>query len=429
MDNLYFHNEILRSCCLPARHRKADIDLISRTLNAHGTLLLTPLQSGLYSASNGIQTGDSGYDKVWVRDNVYVALAQLESGNPNNALAVAKGLIRFFSIHRERFDNIIAGRTDPTNVQNRPHVRFNGKTLTEIQDQHWAHAQNDAIGYFLWLCAILSRRKVMSLDSTDYEILSLVVQYLRAIRFWEDEDSGHWEEARKISSSSIGVVVAGLDALAALLDSLPPHSHIRQNQLLNLTSDLIGFGRRELAATLPNECKQISPLQNRRYDAALIFLLYPLGVVEGAMADLILSDVRRFLTGHIGIRRYLRDSYWAPEYDTRVPQSEQTRDYSEDMYTRDVLLERVGDEAQWCIFDSILSVIYGQRFQQGGAIVDREFQALHFNRAIAQITQDWKCPELYYLKDGLYRPNPHSPLLWAQANLTLAFKMAYITAS
>ena len=34
-------------------------------------------------------------------------------------------------------------------LANRPHVRFDGRTLSEIGDQRWAHAQNDALGYFL----------------------------------------------------------------------------------------------------------------------------------------------------------------------------------------------------------------------------------------------------------------------------------------
>ena len=40
--------------------------------------------------------------------------------------------------------------------------------------------------------------------------------YFQAIRYWQDEDSGHWEERRKIEASSIGAVVAGLRELRLL---------------------------------------------------------------------------------------------------------------------------------------------------------------------------------------------------------------------
>ena len=53
----------------------------------------------------------------------------------------------------------------------------------------------------------------------------------------------------------------------------------------------------------------------------------------------------------------------------------------------------------------------------------------HFNRSLGQITGDqlpyepFRCPELYYLREGKYISNPHVPLLWTQANLTLCFQM------
>jgi hypothetical protein len=78
-------------------------------------------------------------------------------------------------------------------------------------------------------------------------------------------------------------------------------------------------------------------------------------------------------------------------------------------------------EAQWCLFDPLLSIIYGQRF-----LADRSDQAsfqkqLHyFNRSLAQVTASGDCPELYFLKHGRYIPNIHTPLAWTQANQALA---------
>jgi phosphorylase kinase alpha/beta subunit len=147
------------------------------------------------------------------------------------------------------------------------------------------------------------------------------------------------------------------------------------------------------------------------------------------MADRILGDVSHELTGHIGIRRYPGDSYWAPDYDVRLASSDQTRDFSDDLAARDALLERRGEEAQWCIFDPMLSALYGQRYLAGGTSIDREAQAWHFTRAVAQVTTEWRCPELYYLRRGAWVSNPHTPLLWTQANLRLALSGMRATAT
>jgi hypothetical protein len=51
---------------------------------------------------------------------------------------------------------------------------------------------------------------------------------------------------------------------------------------------------------------------------------------------------------------------------------------------------------------------------------EAEKQVEHFNRSLSQVTADWRCPELYYLRRGEYVPNPHVPLQWTQANLLVA---------
>ena len=83
-------------------------------------------------------------------------------------------------------------------------------------------------------------------------------------------------------------------------------------------------------------------------------------------------------------------------------------------------IEYVGDEAQWCVFDPIVSALYGQRFLATGDLVDRDAQTWHFNRSLAHISSDWRCPELYYKSGGVLVTNPHSPLMWTQANILLA---------
>ena len=104
-----------------------------------------------------------------------------------------------------------------------------------------------------------------------------------------------------------------------------------------------------------------------------------------------------------------------------------TIDVSDDMSDRDSLLQ-AGQEAQWCIFDPIISVIYGRKYQQTKEQEYLQLQTQYFNRALAQLTPEdspfggFKCPELYYLENGSYVPNDTTPLLWTQANLWIAFK-------
>ena len=417
-----FRNRELERLHAAGGYTRTQLDAIAAALEAHGTLRLTPLPTGLYPATSASGPGAAAYRHVWVRDNVYVALALWRSGEPDAAVATARGLLAFYGAHRGRFDAAAAGGFDARDAIVRPHVRFDGLTLAEIETERWPHAQNDALGYCLWLAATLASAALLTPTPDEIETLRALVGYLGAIRFWDDEDSGHWEETRKVSASSIGTVVAGLRAWRALLPAgrVPGLSTTAARELETAATALIDRGSRALLAILPAECVQLDPRQNRRYDAALLFLVHPLGVVEDALAALIVDDICRYLQGPVGIRRYLRDSYWAPDYEARVAERDRARDYSEDIETRDVLLEQIGGEAQWCIFDPIVSALHGARAIRSGAAADRIRQVAYFNRTLAQVTETWTCPELYYQRDGTLVPNPHTPLLWTQSNLRLA---------
>ena len=418
-----FYNRELERLHAAEGYSRAQVDAIAAALEAHGTLRLTSLPTGLYPATSASGPGASGYRHVWVRDNVYVALALWRGGEAEAAVAVARGLVAFYGAHRQRFDVAVVGAGfDARDVMTRPHVRFDGLTLAEIGTERWAHAQNDALGYCLWLVSALASAQLFAPTAGEIDTLRALVGYLEAIRYWDDEDSGHWEETRKVSASSIGTVVAGLRAWRALLQTgrVSGLSTVAARELEMAATALIDDGGRALLAILPAECVQASPRQHRRYDAALLFLVHPLGVVEHALADLVVDDVCRYLQGPVGIRRYLRDSYWAPDYERRVTERDRTRDYSEDIEARDILLEEIGGEAQWCVFDPMVSALHGARAIRSGAAADRARQVAYFNRALAQVTEDWACPELYYRRAGALVPNPHTPLLWTQANLRLA---------
>ncbi|MBE7500387.1 MAG: phosphorylase kinase [Verrucomicrobiales bacterium] len=349
------------------------------------------------------------------------------TGDVTTAVRAAKALLDFFRTQRSRFQAITEGRADPANPMHRPHIRFDGERLAEV-NQRWSHAQNDALGYFLWWYCRLARVEPSLRHPEAWECLRWFPAYLDAIRFWEDPDSGHWEEVRKVSASSIGAVVAGLRQMRLLVQE---HAAAKEDRIR--LDRLIEHGVAALQRILPCEAREPQALY-RRYDAALLFLLYPLEVEEllDRHAATIVTDVTTRLQGEHGIRRYLGDSYWFADYKTKLPAHLRTADLSASTAPRDAYL-RPGEEAQWCLFDPILSVIHGRRAMRQlrcqeveHAEESRGLQVHYLNRALGQLTSggehgtELRCPEAYYLCEGRYVPNDHTPLLWTQANLWLA---------
>ena len=167
----------------------------------------------------------------------------------------------------------------------------------------------------------------------------------------------------------------------------------------------------------------------------MLFLIYPLSVINEEISDKILHDIRTNLQGDYGIPRYLGDSFWCRNFFTDLPENIQTSISTE----REAWLGtnnktvRQGEEAQWCIFDPIISVIFGIKFQKHRREADLEQQFNYLNRALGQVTgenckvgkyniEKFKCPELYYIQDDKYIPNVSTPLLWTQANLMIALR-------
>ncbi len=413
-------------------YRADDVRAITQHLIQHGTFRFPTLPSGLFSAAL-TQSQDlayTGYQNVWVRDNIHIAHHFYVLGEHDRAVRVVSAITQFFRTQHGKLQDIIVGKVAPQNVMLRPHVRFDGEKLTEVQEQ-WAHAQNDAIGYWMWLSSKLARAGHWQPMGEDIKLFSSFVQYLEAVRFWEDEDSGHWEEARKVEASSIGAATAGLigvrDYFLTMSSAQMPEGVTKSfiDQTCHRAESLIERGQAALKAVLPSECMQDDPAKRRRYDSALLFLIYPLRIVDGDMAETIVTDVVTHLLGPYGVRRYLGDSYWCADYKKLLDPASRTVDISEDMSARDRLLQP-GGEAQWCIFDPILSVVHGLRYQQTGDVGQLELQVDHLNRSLRQLTGDHisfpplRCPESYYSENGVWEPNDITPLLWTQANLRLA---------
>ena len=411
-----------------------DVRELTQFLEQQGTFLFPTLPNGLFSAAAG-EGGDyelSGYHNVWVRDNIQIAWAHLAVLN-DAAIprACVQSLTAFFTKYRHRFTDIIDGKVDPSDPMHRPHIRFDGTHLTENTEK-WAHAQNDALGYFLWLSCQLISRGDLATDAVDWALLAQMVRFWQAVEVWQDEDSGHWEEVRKVAASSIGCVVAGLSLLRELMQQSAVSEQLAKASHPITIRDvdvLLAKCRKALLEILPAECVQSDPLQNRRYDAALLFLIYPLNVLrDRALEDTILADVKTHLQGPHGIRRYPGDSYWCADYRTLMSAEARTADFSDDLDARDKLL-KPGMEAQWCIFDPVIACIHGQRYLADGDPASLQLQIEATRRALSQLTPAgsrfprYRCPESYFCEKGEWIPNDITPLLWTQANLWQALTM------
>ena len=394
-------------------------------LQEQGTFRFPALASGLFSAAafDHPEGELTGYQSVWTRDTVQIAHSLWLTDDPVAAIRAMTALGEFYIRSQHRFEQIIADPKLAADPMQRPHIRFDGEAMCELTEK-WSHAQNDALGYWLWFTCRLLIAEDLRLTPELAQTLGLLVRYFQAIEFWQDADSGHWEETRKVAASSIGVALAGLK-LFRNVGGLEGEAFPDRSELLLLTDQLIETSQRSLLEILPAECVQGDATQRREHDAALLFLIYPLQVVSGPLAAEIVGQVQKHLQGPIGIRRYNGDSYWCANYKTLLSAEVRTSDFSDDLASRDALL-KPGTEAQWCIFDPIVSIIYGRRYLELGDQADLAQQLAYLKRSLLQLTGpgsrfgSYRCPESYYLEGEQWVPNDICPLLWTQANLRLA---------
>ncbi len=426
---LLVHNDRLLDY-LRHHYTTADIERLTQFLQSAGTFDFPALDTGLYPAAHLAADDPSGYANVWIRDNVHVAHALVIDGQTTLAVRTVQGLAAFLQTQLPRISRILDGSADHADPMNRPHIRFDGRQLAEL-DERWSHAQNDALGYFLWIASQLLQRGELPVTDELAQLVAAVALFLEKIDFVRDEDSGHWEETRKVNASSIGPATAGLRVLQQALARPDLASRCRfhgEQVTVARLEPLITAGLAALESSLPFECRDSDERKRREADAALLFLIYPLEIVGPTQAEAIIELVLRDLLGEIGIRRYRGDSYWCADYKQKLAADQRSADFSDDLSMRDALLTP-GDEAQWCIFDPILSAVYGRRFLQTGDPRALAEQTRFLNRSLAHLTADdsrfggLRCPESYYCEDRRYVPVDQTPLLWTQGNLLVALRL------
>lgn len=436
-------------------------------LETHDALRFVAYPSGLYPASElpTILGAQTGMDMAWLRDNAHVAMSLHEQGYQTEAAAAGRAILSVLHSNRGVLDTVASDTSHTVEQLPRLPVRVHGTTL---ENDHEQRVQNDSVGYALWFVSRLMHNGTITPQAEDLDVLAQTVRYLDRVQYWKDKDQGHWEEDSRIHTSSIGTVLAGIRDTQKMFDhygyrhdiDIPRLMDKGVNSLYTILShgltdisgkaltDIMTHGQHTWSEHLhPKSSEARIPdfdIHHRQSDAALLFLIEPLGIVQGSWAEKIVRDVEQNLLREKGIARYLGDTYWCPGFKELLTIEERTTSADGRLDLRNASAAKVAatqTEAQWTLFDPILSSYWGKRYQQEGNPQHFEKQLKHLNRSLSQFTTQpdgsLKLPELYYheqeginLDDSFadaHRYNlqagDHTPLLWSQANLLRALTL------
>ena len=319
--------------------------------------LITP--RGLFLASD--QAVTTGYDKAWIRDNVYEAVAFEYANDWDVVTKDYHTLLDIFDQHIDKIDWAVTNK--PFESWQYIHARFNPETLEEFWES-WGNKQHDAIGAVLFkLADFEAKGRSMLRNEKDRRTVQTLIYYICNVEYWHDADNGMWEEAEEVHASSIGAVVAGLKKWQEVGG-------------MDVDQDAIDRGEAALKKLLPRES------ETKFTDLALLSLIYPYNVVDDKMAHEIVDNLTYHLEREKGVLRYKFDAYYNANPDG----------YSE--------------EAEWCFGLSWLAIIH----QQFG---DHQKAKEYLDKATATVTKDGKVPELYFSNSN--EANENTPLGWSES--------------
>jgi GH15 family glucan-1,4-alpha-glucosidase len=319
--------------------------------------LLTP--RGLFRASS--HSVGTGYDKAWLRDNVYEALAFEYANDWDVVSKTYHALLDIFDKHIDKINWAITNK--PFETWQFIHARYNPETLEEFWES-WGNKQHDAVGAVLFkLADFEAKGHSMLRDQKDHKTVQTLIHYICNVEYWHDADSGMWEENEEIHASSIGAVVAALKKW-------------KEVGGFDVDQDAIDRGQAALDALLPRES------ESKFTDLALLSLIYPYNVVSPDMARQIIENLVYHLAKEKGVMRYKFDAYY---------------NKNEDGYS---------EEAEWCFGLSWLAIAY--------QILGDEAKAWEYlEKATRTVTVDGQIPELYFSNSN--KANENTPLGWAES--------------
>jgi phosphorylase kinase alpha/beta subunit len=321
-------------------------------------------KTGLFAASS--KSVGTGYDKSWLRDNFYEALAFQVLGDYETIEKTYKSLLEIFLKHESKITHAINEK--PKYKHEYIHARFHPETFEEFWED-WGNKQNDAIGAILFGVGILEKRFNKNLiENPDYlRIVNKLIQYLDSIKYWQDYDSGMWEEDEEIHASSIGACVAGLKLIKTFKGVIIPE-------------ELIKNGENTLNNLLPRESNK------KNVDLALLSLIYPYNVVSVKQRKQILENIEYHLVKKRGVIRYKNDYYYNRNEDGH------------------------SEEAEWTFGFSWLAIIYDK-------LGEEKKSKIYIDKLISLNTKEG-IPELYYSNSPKF--NENTPLGWSEAMFVIA---------
>jgi len=315
--------------------------------------------SGLMMASQASVT--TGYNRAWLRDNVYEALGFEAMKDKKNVIKIYRALLDILLKHEGKIDHAIAEKPDARFKY--IHARYDPHTLDEIWEE-WGNKQNDAVGAIMFKIGDLEEKGISVIrNEDDIRILQKLVLYLESIEYWQDEDNGVWEENEEVHASSVGACVAGLKKISKIVD---------------VPKELISKGQEVLNELLPRESV------TKDVDLALLSLIYPFNVVTKKQAEQILKNVEENLLRERGIIRYIEDQYY-----------------------------NKNGEAEWTMGLPWLAIIYKQMNKP-------DKYAKYMRQCVEVMNDKGEMPELYF--SGSLEHNENSPLGWGQALYLVARK-------
>lgn len=442
---------------------------------------------------------------LWIRDLSFTAGNMLVAGRTGipwheDLLSLGKelllsGLTLMSTVsQRKRFESVLMSDNptywqDPTNW---PHIfleilpNLNGAAV-----EKWSHKQDAWQILAVNTLDAISRGdlKLSELMPQHLQFLGALVPFLAKIKFYENENSGSWEELPAIRSSVILWDVALAVRLAAFAKSADgafleeafrhyrPHLGAPWNQLTCATTaeQLAREGAHVLGRVLPYESPTY-PSDDPRSRKADIALIYHL-MIEGPQMTAKLAGlgshwVTRAEKGVLQLievladkrtgayKRYLGDSYQGLNYFTYQTVARLKAICGAPSGDASGLTEFVnrqnaipaGHEAAWCHPIWQLATFYGKRFAATGDAESRRMQLHMIATGLRNITGEgeWSIDKLeneemrlfsvpaYRFtecfiamedENGLLRiPSPHTPLNWCTAEAILALSKLWESA-
>lgn len=418
----------------------------------------------------------------WARDNALVAARLIEAGavvGDLKQIALGKDLLLsaltiMSSVSQlERFKNAIESN-DPAyrnHPHHWPHIFLNIKeNLNAAHLEPWAHKQDawQIVAYYVLQFMQSGILTEASLTDKHRKFLSLIVPFLAAVEYWQQENSGSWEEIAAVRTSVLAWETSLIDMIIRMAEKSRWRWLVKMYEGKQDTELLLKRGVEQVVKQLPYESpgyKSDDP-RYREADAALIYLLlldYPALAARvfgynqvwiEQMEQEILEQVERLIDTRTGaIRRYLNDSYQGVGFFRQETVQKLNKLYGApsgdasgmEHFTGRRAIVPPGPEAAWVHPVWQLVGWSARRFQETH---DQRYTAIHqrfLKSALSLMTQEndasldldadgnsrvidipaGRISECYLTEitltgQELLFPSPHTPLNWAVAEAIAA---------